>query len=169
MAYRGQGDLSRASAQLAQKGDIEPRPIDPLMRQLDELLESAEAYNVRGGRELEAGNWPAAVDDFRKGLALRPSDSSLRHRLGTALYQMGDAAGAEEQFREVVRTSPEFAKAHFSLGLVLAAAGRQREAIESFSNALAHDGGYVQARLQLANALSHSGRAREALPEYQRT
>jgi tetratricopeptide (TPR) repeat protein len=167
MAYRGQGELSRADAQLAQKGDIEPRPIDPLMRQLDELLESAEAYNVRGGRELEAGNWRAAVDDFRKGLALRPSDSSLRHRLGTALYQMGDAAGAEEQFREVVRTSPEFAKAHFSLGLVLAAAGRQREAIESFSNALAHDGGYVQARLQLANALSHSGRAREALPEYQ--
>jgi tetratricopeptide (TPR) repeat protein len=147
--------------------DIEPRPIDPLMRQLDELLESAEAYNVRGGRELEAGNWRAAVDDFRKGLALRPSDSSLRHRLGTALYQMGDAAGAEEQFREVIRASPEFAKAHFSLGVVLAAAGRQREAIELFSSALEHDAGYVQARLQRANALSRDGRAREALPEYQ--
>ena len=167
MAYRGQGDLSRANAQLAQKGDIEPRPIDPLMRQLDELLESAEAYNVRGGRELEAGNWRAAVDDFRKGLALRPTDASLRHRLGTALYQMGDAAGAEEQFREVIRVSPEFAKAHFSLGVVLAAAGRQRDAIESFSNALAYDAGYIQARLQLANALSRGGRAREALPEYQ--
>jgi tetratricopeptide (TPR) repeat protein len=168
MAYRGQGDLSRANAQLAQKGDIEPRPADPLMRQLDEALESAEASNVRGGRELEAGNWAAAAEDFRKGLALKPADPSLRHRLGTALYQMGDAAGAEEQFREVIRTSPDFAKAHFSLGVVLAAAGKHQEAIQSFSNALTHDEGYTQARLELANALARGGRAREALPEYQR-
>lgn len=168
MAYRGLGDLARAEAQLAQRGDIEPRPTDPLMRQLDELLESAEAYNVRGGRELEAQNWSAAVDDFRKGLALKPDDPSLRHRLGTALYQMNDARGAEEQFREVIRRSPEFAKAHFSLGVVLAAVGRHQEAIESFTNALTHDGGYLQARLQLANVLARSGRPGEALVEYRR-
>lgn len=168
MAYRGLGDVARANAQLAQKGDIEPRPTDPLMRQLDELLDSAEAYNVRGGRELEARNWSAAVEDFRKGLALKPDDPSLRHRLGTALYQMDDARGAEEQFREVIGRSPEFAKAHFSLGVVLAAAGRHQEAIESFSNALTHDGGYLQARLQLANVLARSGRPGEALVEYRR-
>jgi tetratricopeptide (TPR) repeat protein len=168
MAYRGLGDLARADAQLAQRGDIEPRPTDPLMGQLDELLDSAEAYNVRGGRELEAQNWSAAVADFRKGLALKPGDASLRHRLGTALYQMGDVGGAEEQFREVIRTSPAFAKAHFSLGVVLAAAGRPQEAIESFSNALTHDGGYLQARLQLANVLARSGRPDQALVEYGR-
>jgi tetratricopeptide (TPR) repeat protein len=167
MAYRGHGDLPHAEAQLAQKGTIEPRPNDPLMRALDELLESAEAYNVRGGRELEAGNWPAAADQFRKGLALKPADPSLRHRLGTALYQLGDAAGAVQQFREVIRTSPEFAKAHFSLGVVLEAEGWHEEAIESFSNALKHDAGYVQARLQLARALGRSGRPLKALAEYQ--
>ncbi|PYQ68942.1 MAG: hypothetical protein DMG01_29970, partial [Acidobacteria bacterium] len=161
MAYRGLGELPRAETQLAQKGTIEPRPIDPLMRAFDELLESAEAYNVRGGRELESGNWSAAAEDFRKGLALKPDDPSLRHRLGTALYQLGDAAGASEQFREVIRTSPEFAKAHFSLGVVLAAAGRHQEAIESFSNALTHDG------LQLARVLARSGQPLKGLAEYQ--
>jgi tetratricopeptide (TPR) repeat protein len=168
MAYRGLGDLARADAQLAQTGDIEPRPTDPLMAQLDELLASAEAYNLRGGRELEAQNWSAAVEDFRRGLALKPDDPSLRHRLGTALYQMGDARGAEEQFLEVIRRSPEFAKAHFSLGVVLAAAGRHQEAIDSFSNALTHDPGYLQARLHIANVLARSGRPGEALVEYRR-
>jgi len=167
MAYRGRGDLQNAEAQLAQRGSIEPRPIDPVMRELDTLLESAEAYNVRGGRELDARNWSAAAEDFRRGLALKPSDPSLRHRLGTALYQMGDAAGAVEQFREVIRTSPEFAKAHFSLGVVMEAQGRHQEAIESFANALNHDTGYAQARLQLARVLGRSGHALRALTEYQ--
>jgi len=167
MAYRGRGDLPQAEAQLAKKGTIEPRPNDPLMRALDELLESAEAYNIRGGRQLEAGNWSAAAEEFRKGLAIKPADPSLRHRLGTALYQLGDAAGAAEQFREVIRTSPEFAKAHFSLGVVMEAEGRHEEAIESFSNALKHDAGYIQARLQLARVLGRSGRPLEGLAEYQ--
>jgi tetratricopeptide (TPR) repeat protein len=168
MAYRGRGDLESAQAHLGLRGDIETRPADPLMREIDDLLQSGEAYNVRGGRELDAGHWAAAAENFRKGLELAPGDPSLRHRLGTALFQLGDAAGAEEQFREVIRRSPEFAKAHFSLGVVLAAAGRHQEAIEAFSNALTHDGGYLQARLQLANVLARSGRPCEALVEYRR-
>lgn len=167
MAYRGRGDLSKAEAQLAQKSDLEPRPTDPLMRELDELLESAEAYNIRGGREMEANNWAQAAEDFRKGLALKPGDPSLRHRLGTALFQMDDAAGATREFQEVIRISPEFAKAHFSLGVVMEASGRHEEAIKSFSNALKRDGTYVQARLQLAGVLARSGRPQEALVEYE--
>jgi tetratricopeptide (TPR) repeat protein len=168
MAYRGRGDLIRAEAQLAEKGTIEPRPVDPLMRTLDDLLQSAEAYNVRGGRELEASNWAAAADDFRKGLALKPSDPSLRHRLGTALYQLGDTAGAIEQFQEVIRTSPDFAKAHFSLGVIMEAQGRHQEAVDSFSNALKYDAGSIQARLQLAGVLARSGHPLQGLDEYQR-
>src|SRR5262249_25245178 len=166
MAYRGRGDFARAEAELGKKGDIEPRPADPLMRQFDELLESAEAYNVRGGAELDAGNWAAAADDFRKGLELKPSDPSLRHRLGTALYQMGNVSGAMEQFEQVIRTSPEFAKAHFSLGVLMEAGGKHAEAIEDFSNAIKYDPGYLQARLQLAGALARSGRAEESLAHY---
>ena len=168
MAYRGRGDLAKAEAHLAEKGTIELLPVDPLMRALDDLLQSAEAFNVRGGRELEAGNWVAAAEDFRKGLALNPSDPSLRHRLGTALYQMGDKAGAIEQFREVIRSSPDFAKAYFSLGVVMEAEGRHQEAIESFSNAVQRDAGYLQARLQLARALARNGSPERGLAEYRR-
>src|SRR5437016_13732239 len=112
------------------------------MLEFGDVHDRSKTNNDRGGRELESGNWSAAAEDFRKGLALNPDDPSLRHRLGTALYQLGDAAGAVEQFREAIRTSPEFAKAHFSLGVVMEAESRHREAIESFSNALKYDTGY---------------------------
>lgn len=169
MAYRGVGDMELAQAHLAQQGDIEARPPDPLMQELDQLLQSPEAYNVRGGRELDAGNWAAAAESFRQGLELAPADPSLRHRLGTALYQMGDVRGAAEQFEQVIRTAPSYARAHFSLGLILNDSRRFGEAIEQFSIALKYEPGYVEARVQLAGVLARSGRPEEALVHYQQT
>ena len=166
MAYRGLGKLTEARAHLALQGDVDARPSDPLMQQLDDLLQTAEAYNVRGGRELDAGNWAAAAANFRKGLELSRNDTSLRHRLGTALFQMGDAGGAAEQFEQVLRISPRHARAHFSLGVLLFANGRYDEAIERFSRALEYEPGYVQARVQMAAAMARTGRPEQALREY---
>lgn len=167
MAYRGSGDLARAEQELTIKGDLEPRPADPLMQSLDSLLESAEAYNVRGGAELNAGNWKAAAEQFRKGLEIRPTDPSLRHRLGTALAQMGDGPGAIAAFEQVIRTTPGYARAYFSIGVIAAESGRLDVAIQQFQTALAHEPGYVQARVQLGWALARSGRPGESLAHFE--
>lgn len=168
LAYRGLGDLERAQAHLKVEGKDEPRPADPLMREIDFLLQSPEAYNVRGGQALDAGDWATAAEYFRKGLVISPADVSLRHRLGTALAQMGDIQGAVEAFEGVIRLSPQHARAHFSLGVLMNDGGRYQEAIERFSAALQHEPGYVQARVQLAGALARSGRPGEAIVEYAR-
>ena len=137
-------------------------------RNSDELLESANAYNIRGGRALDAGNYRAAADLFRRGLDLDPHDPSLRQRLGVALFQLGDIAGATQQFERVVRTTPEHTEAQFSLAVVLADQGRHLEAIEHFSTVLEHDPAYIQARVQLAEALARAGRPEEAVSHYDR-
>ena len=168
MAYRGLGDTTRAEAHLAQRGDVDTRPADPLMREIDVLLQSAEAYNIRGGAELDAGHWQAAASDFRKGLELDPNDPSLRHRLGTALYQMGDVSGAREQFERVLRTSPDYTQSRYSLGVLLSEAGRYPEAIEHFASALQREPDFVDARIQMAEALARTSRPEEALAEYAR-
>lgn len=168
MAYRGLGNLDQAEAHLARQGDIAPRPIDPLMREVDELLQSAEAYNIRGGEAMETGNWSLAAEYFRKGLELAPADPSLRHRLGTALSQMGDARGAAEQFEQVLRTSPDHARSHFSLGVLMNASGQHAAALERFTTAVRSDPSYVEARVELAGALGRTGRAQEALVEFER-
>ena len=166
LAYRGLGDTGKAEAHLQQRGDVEALPPDPLRQQLDELLESANAYNIRGGRALDAGNYRAAADLFRRGLELDPSDPSLRQRLGVALFQLGDSSGAMAEFERVVRTAPEQAQARFSLGVLLADQGRDREAIDHLSAALERDPAYIQARVQLADVLARNGRPDEALSHY---
>lgn len=168
LAYRGLGDMNGAKAHLAQQGDVEVRPPDPLMRQIDGMLESAEAYNVRGGAELQAGHWEAAASNFRRGLELAPHDPSLRHRLATALFQLGDVSGAMAQFEEVLRTAPDYTQSHYSLALLLSDSSRYAEAIEHFNAALTYQPGYVEARIRLAETLGRVARHEEALAQYTR-
>jgi tetratricopeptide (TPR) repeat protein len=166
MAYRGLGDVKNSESQLAQQGKSDPRPPDPLMREIDGLLESPQAYNLRGGAELEAGHWQAAAEQFRRGLELDPNEPSLRQRFGTALYQMGDKQGAAQQFDQVLRTTPDYARAHFSLGVLLNDAGQYPDAIDHFRAALKSDPKYVEAHIQLAGALARSGHPGEAVVQY---
>jgi tetratricopeptide (TPR) repeat protein len=167
MAYRGMGNVERAEAHLRQRGPGEILPPDPLRAQLDGLLESAVAYEVRGAHALDQGEWAAAADYFRKGIELAPTEPSLRHKLGTALAMTGDTQGATQQFEEVTRRWPAFAKAQYSYGVVLAASGRHRDAIAHFMAAVKSEPAYVEAHLQWAEALRNSGRFEESLPRYE--
>ena len=166
MAYRDLGDLDQAQAHLGQRGGVEPRPADPLLWAVDELLESPEVYDTHGARARAAGNWAAAADYFEKGLALEPDNVALRHRLGTALLQMGDPRGAEEQFERVIRTAPDYVEAYYRLGMLMAASGRPQDAIAQFSTALEYEPGYVEARVGLARVVGRNGRPDEALAHY---
>lgn len=168
MAYRGLGNASLAQQHLSQPGDVKIQPVDPLMAALDEALESPRAYDIRGGRLLETGEWANAAAQFRKGLELDPADPALRLRLGTALFQMGDPSGARTQFEQVLRVSPTYARAHYSLGILDAAGGRPAEAIEHLTTAVTHDAADPAARVALGGLLRQAGRVPEALVHYER-
>jgi tetratricopeptide (TPR) repeat protein len=168
MAYRAMGNVSQAEAHLRARGPGDLRPPDPLMLDVDAMLESAVAYEVRGAAALDESNWVAAAEYFRKGVQLAPDEPSLRHKLGTALAMSGDPK-AVEVFEEVTRRWPKFAKAQYSLGLILMSGGRTREAVDHFSAAVKSDPSYSEARLQLAEALRVSGRLQESLTQYEET
>lgn len=168
MAYRGLGDTGSAEAHLRRRQDnTRILPSDPLMLELDQLLESPQAYESRGIQALNSKDWAGAAALFRKGLALDPNYAALRHRLGTALYMLGDARGAQEQFEQVVRTTPDFYLAQFSLGVLLQSNGKDREAIEHFSQALRTRPNYPEAQLRLASSLRRTGRVQESLHDYE--
>lgn len=167
LAYRGLGDLAKAETHLRQREDHQILPADPLMVELDELLESPQAYESRGIRALDQKNWTEAAALFRKGLEIDPAHAALQHRLGTALYMMGDAANARKQFEEAVRLSPDYHLAQYSLGVLLQADGRHAEAIERFTAALKSRPSHTEARLRLAASLRRTGRAKDAVPHYE--
>ena len=166
MAYRGLGqhDKADAHARLRIPGTI--RPSDPLMSELETILESRVAYEVRGAKALDRHDFTAAATYFRKGINLAPGEASLHHKLGTALYLSGDAPGAANEFAEALRLSPAFAKAHYSLGVMLAADGRTADAVSHLNAAVRADPVYAEARVRLADVLRRSGRAAESLPKY---
>ena len=168
LAYRGLGRLDRAEAHLRQRADVAILAEDPLMEELDTLIESPRAYERRGNRALSRRDWVTAAGYFRRGLVLEPADPTLRHRLGTVLFQMGDPGGAFAEFERILQTTPDFALAHFSLGVLLEGAGRRPEAIERLDAAVRHEPAYIEARLALAGLLRREGRFEEALLQYER-
>jgi tetratricopeptide (TPR) repeat protein len=166
MAYRRLGNLDQARAQLAQQGGIEPRLQDPVFDELEKRIDSALMFDFRGGRAQAAGEWATAVDFFEKALALSPDNAAIRHRLGVALFRMGDLRSAEEQFERVVRATPTHREAHYNLAMIKAGSGRMEEALARASTALEQDPGYIPARLLIARLRAATGRPDEALVQY---
>ena len=166
LAYRGLGDVAKADSHLSRRGDKDAVPIDPWMDEVRGALHSAVASENRGLSALERGDYRAAVDALRQGLAYAPDNAALRHELGTALFLSGDAQGALNEFTEVTRRSPGFAKAHYSLGMLLVSQGRAGEAVDRFAAAVKAEPDYPGAELQLAEALRRTGRAADSLSHY---
>jgi tetratricopeptide (TPR) repeat protein len=166
LAYRGLGNRDKAEEHLRLRGEADLPPADPLLEELDGLLQNAAAYETAGAKAMDARQWPEAMASLRKAAELAPDNAFTRLNLATSLYMHGDADGALEQYRAAIRLSPELAKAHFGIGVLMETRGQDREAIDAFAAAVKYDPGQVEARFSLANALRRSGRVRESLPQY---
>lgn len=167
-AYAAIGDTERSAQHLAKRTNRELLPADPLMVELETLLESPQSYETRGIRALEAGDGAAAAAAFRRGLELAPDMAALHHRLGAALALQGDRAGARAAYESAVRLSADQFLAHYSLGLMDQEEGRHDDAIAHFTAALGARPTYAAARLRLASSLRRRARPAEALVEYRR-
>lgn len=167
LAYRGAGQADKASAQLQVRAD-KLEPADPVYDEVQVLIETPVAYELRGAEAMGKGRYDEAIDLLRKGVALDPNEPALRHKLGTALALKGNLGEALATLRETVQRSPAFAKGHYSLGLLYLQSGQYTEAKASFEQALRVEPAYVEPRLQLAHLLRRSGHAKDALPHYAR-
>ena len=166
LAYRGIGNRKQAEAHLNKRGEVDLPPADPLMADVANLLENAAAYEARGAQALDARDWPGAIEQLTKAIAIAPRNAYTRLNLGTAYYMQRDADRALEQYREAVRLLPSLARAHFGIGVLMETRGQDAGAIEEFTAAVTNDPAYLEARFSLANALRRSGRVEESLPHY---
>ena len=167
MAYRGLGALDEAEAHLRQRGNRPIERTDPLLEETDVVLRSPLAYDGRGTRALERGDWAGAAAYFRQGVELAAANASLRQKLGIALFMMNDTRGAGEQLEEAVRLAPDSARTQYSLGVLLQARGRDADALDRLAAAVRSDPTFVDARLWLAGVLRRTGRPDEALAQYE--
>jgi tetratricopeptide (TPR) repeat protein len=176
IAYRGLGDQATAEEHLKLWRNTDIVVPDRLRTELDMSLESGLSYELRGVRALEARDFKAAEEHFRKGVELAPATTalgrSLRHKLGTALVLQGDVAGAMARFEEVAKLAPAegldeaSAKANYSLGVMMASSGQTNQGIQRLSAAVKYNPNYLEALMALGDTLRHSGRFDASLTPY---
>jgi tetratricopeptide (TPR) repeat protein len=176
-AYRATGAHGKAEPHLREWQNRDILVPDPLNQEIDMLLESGLAYELRGVRALESQDFASAAEYFRRGLKLTPDTTplgrSLRHKLGTALFATGQEDAAVAEFRQVVAAAPEGAvdeasgKAHYSLGVVATARGDTRDAVRSFRSAVKFQPAYIEAHIALGETLRRSGQVGASLPSYE--
>jgi tetratricopeptide (TPR) repeat protein len=166
LAYRALGKRSEAEVHLRQHVEEEIRPQDPLMTELDGLLQTSVAYHSRAVQAARSGDWTGAVEYFAKAAELDPRNAGVRLDVGIALYRSGHAREAFEQIQEALRISPQFARAHYVAGMLMVESGRDREAIDAFMAATTFDANFIEAYISLAQTLQRTGRPRDALAQY---
>ena len=175
LAYRALGDLDKAAYHLERRagrgsrrstaGMSIPMP-DPLLAALNGVVETPQLFRERGLDAAAVGNWPGAVENYRRALQADPNYAAMRVNLGVALTQVGDARAALVQFQEALRLDPRLAEAHYGLGDLLERGGRDQDAIEQYRAAVTESTTFTAAYLRLADALRRTGHLEESLSQY---
>ncbi len=166
MAYRGLGKLDEAQAHLQRQGGVGVRVRDPLVDDLQTLLQGERLQMLRGRLAFDVGRFAEAVEAFRKAVAAKPDSLSARVNLGSALAQTGDLAGAIEQFNEALRLNPNNEAALYNLGALRAQQNQPDAAIEPLKRLVSIRPLDSDARFLLAQQLLKVKRADEALAEF---
>jgi tetratricopeptide (TPR) repeat protein len=115
------------------------------------------------GVDLEASDPGAAVEAYRRALAVEPRHPDAHLNLGRLLHEAGELEAAETHYRAAVEIAPADAGARYNLGVVLEDLKRWSPAIAAYREALRLDDGLAAAHFNLARLLQAKGRAAEAL------
>ena len=112
---------------------------------------SAEGQFLLGSALFSAGNYPGAVTELAKAVALNPEVPSLQSYYGQALLFTGDPDAAAEAFRKELAANPNDFDANFQLASILAHRGKSAEARPFLERAARVRPGSMEARDALSN------------------
>ena len=129
----------------------------------DDSHARAAVHNKFGTLFQAKGQFPQAVKQYRRAVALDPNYSNCHYNLGTCLASTADHAGAVEHFEAALAGKPDFAEAHANIAAPLLTLGRVEEAAAHCAAALGIDPSLPEAHFNLNTALRRLGRQSEAI------
>ncbi|HMA03392.1 MAG TPA: tetratricopeptide repeat protein, partial [Gemmatimonadaceae bacterium] len=98
--------------------------------------DSPKLWCERGVALHQQGQHAAAIESYRRALALDPAYAIAHNNLGVAQYQAGDTEAAIESFRSALSTQPNFVKAWLNLALLLFRGKRLQLGLEAYRQVL---------------------------------
>ncbi|MFC1672782.1 sulfotransferase [Pseudomonadota bacterium] len=178
--HHGAGNLPQASALYQQILQSDPRQPDALhllgvlayqQGALDnavDLITKSLRFNAKNPdahynlakAHKDLGNLPAAIDSYRKALAIRP-DVDTHFNIANAHKGLGQWAEAADAYRAAIALKPDYAEAHNSLGLMEHELDNIDAAIASYRKAIEINPGLAEAHYSLADVLEKTHRIDE--------
>ncbi len=133
------------------------------LRRLEALPESAQLHELRARRLDELGRFGQAAEQWRKALALAPSNSLLTKGLAVSLFEDRDLEAALPLFQDLAARRPDDAEARYFIGRILLDMGKPAEALPHLEQAVRLDPGRPPFRAALGEALLKTGRPADAV------
>lgn len=121
---------------------------------LKELKESQELISD-ASEALQKDKFPIAEADYRKAIALNPTNEIGKYNLGTAYYGKNKNTEALNRFKQaasVATAKPDKHKAFHNMGNTYMNEKKYAEAVEAYKNALRNNPGDDETRYNLALA-----------------
>ncbi|MBS0264640.1 MAG: tetratricopeptide repeat protein [Planctomycetes bacterium] len=99
----------------------------------------SDSYACAGQFRQALGEWPKAIELYRKSLQLLPERDSVRLSLAQCLASAREPAAAEQEYRQVLRRQPDRIEVVLGLGACLVDLGRVAAARQILGEALRLD------------------------------
>lgn len=124
--------------------------------------ENADEWHALACAYEEQERYDAAIDAYRRAIALRPDWPDAFFNLGNALCSAGRGEAATEMYRLCSAMDPTHAETLYNLANVLDDRGDVAGAIDALERALRINPAYADAHYNLALCLERAGRFAEA-------
>jgi len=166
-AYRHLGEERLAREHLARFKVKRPDADDPLLAELNNVLQTSRKDFSRGMKAIVERDYQTAIEQFEKGLEVDPENLAARVSYARALYLDGRSDAVEKQLNSVLARDQQQVLATFLLAVLDEARGRTQQATALYRRVLALDPKHEGAHFYLGNLLFQDGAYREAAQQYQ--
>lgn len=147
-------DLDRAAILLQRAADAEPR--------------LPNVHNLLGWLRQEVGDFPAAIEAFRKATQSEPKSASALHNLGLALELDRKPREAAAAYQQAITVDPSFVPAYLSMDSAWQQLGGREAILRDRQDAVRRTPASAVARAQLGHAYWLNDRFPEAAAELRR-
>ena len=158
----GDSELAQDATQKADTYWLRTKPDDPVMSGIQARAVSADAYTLRGMREMNRGQLELAKRHFTKALEFAPSVNS-RLNLGDVFIKMGATDAALEQQLLALKLEPKHVLGNLQTGLSYARKNQLKLALQHLRVSLEQAPEDPQVVVSLSETLIKAGEHGQAI------
>jgi predicted AlkP superfamily phosphohydrolase/phosphomutase/Flp pilus assembly protein TadD len=140
------------------------------MRKLQALgyieADNADAFNNRGQRLQDRGDFLEAIEEYKKAIRMRPRFHSAYNNMAVCYGRLGRLAEAEQALKKTIEIKPDDFYAMNNLAVTYIQTNRMGEAQSWAERAVAIEPGYVNGHITLGSIYAMTGQLAKAEREF---